>query len=127
MSRPRTLGHISPVATHLIAFLMGVSLLFETQDDGALGPWRGVLISIPKAEGLDRAYLVRGRQLSTCLLHPDPFYIHSKEGDTPGVLLPKESKYLDLIGKILARKVRLVASNEGLEPCFELGRRVHFD
>ena len=128
MSKLRALGHISPVATHIMAFLMGASLLLESQTNGVLGPWEGVLISIPQSQGVfDQGYLMKSRSSPPCLLHQNPFYLHRGEGDTPGLLLPKDPSYMDLAAGIVTGKVRVVGHKSGMKLCPSVGRKVVYD
>ena len=128
MSRYRVLGHISPIATHIMTFLMGASLLFEAQGDGTLGPWKGVLLSLPSSKGsFENGYLVKNRRNPPCLLHSDPFYLHRREGDTLGILIPKDTEFLPLIGEIVSKRVRLVEKKSNLALCDDFGKQVVYE
>ena len=125
------LGHIHPIATHLLAFIVGFSSLFLVESKSQLGLWQGIMISLSSGtkvahiEG-HHIFLAKKGELGLCLLNKDPLYLYRNPGDTTGIVLPRERSQWPLIKMLLSGRVKYLESSVGLELCEGLESRVSY-
>ena len=115
------LGHMSPVATHFIAFVLGFSLLFANDQDDSLGPWKGILVTLSRKQFVqakgDQVFLIKKSKKIECLVSRDPYYFHNKKGESPSLLLPRKLEMMILMRDIIAGKIRLVSNSDKFDLC----------
>ncbi|SMF14410.1 hypothetical protein [Pseudobacteriovorax antillogorgiicola] len=125
-----TLGHISPMATHLICFILGMSMLFIHSDDEKKGPWQGVRVSlrrtqVPKNVSF-QMFLVKKFRGEICLVSFDPVLFDPGPTESPSVLLPRKEQSLPWVRGLVSGKVKLQSQREGLPLCSELEGRIRY-
>ena len=125
------LGHIHPVATHLLAFIVGFSSLFLVEAKSQLGLWQGIMVSLSnekKVSHIEGSHLFIAKKVENelCLLNRDPLYLYRNPGDTTGIVFPRQRDQWPLIRMLISGRVKYIESPIGLELCEGLENRVSY-
>lgn len=115
-----TLGHINPLATHIICFLIGASCLFLNEDIEQLVSWKGVMISISegKADGMEgQVFLATSSGNDSCLIYPDPVMLWKFQPKGAAILLPRQLESLNLFTQLIKGRFKVIKDAHGILPC----------